>query len=360
MRVATCTHRARGPVPLPVPLQEATRVSHVARMPARLSRRAVVTLLCLLTLYTVWGSTYLATRIAVASMPPFEMAAVRFSSAGVVLFLFLRLKGVPAPTLREWRSCVAIGSFMMATGLGGASMAMKHVSSGVAALVFGSIPVWTALFERAFGSRLGSRQKLGRVVSFGGLALVAARGQLRADGVGALELGVAAAAYAFGCVLSRRLPQPGGPMSVAAQMLAAGAIMVVASVATGERPPAHLGLAPTLALVHLVLFGSVLAYSALNHLLRTERPLLATSYAFVNPVVALALGAMVGGEQVGGSEIVAAGLVVIGVGLVATAPRQLTTVRPARAASSAIRPRWRPWSGLLHRAGPPARTPAGT
>jgi len=149
-------------------------------------------------------------------------------------------------------------------------------------------------------------------------------------------------------------------MSVAAQMLAAGAIMVVASVATGERPPAHLGLAPTLALVHLVLFGSVLAYSALNHLLRTERPLLATSYAFVNPVVALALGAMVGGEQVGGSEIVAAGLVVIGVGLVATAPRQLTTVRPARAASSAIRPRWRPWSGLLHRAGPPARTPAET
>jgi drug/metabolite transporter (DMT)-like permease len=264
-----------------------------------LRRRSVLTPLCLATLYAVWGSTYLAIRVAVGVLPPFEVGAIRFLSAGVLLFAALQARGAPAPTLREWRSCAGIGFLMMSVGLGGASLAMTHVSSGVAALVFGSVPLWTALLERAFGGRLRGREALGMLFGFATLAFVATRGELRADTAGAVELAVAAGSYSLGCVLSRRLPQPGGPMSVAAQMIVAGAILAVASLARGEHPPTHVPLAPILALAHLVLLGSIAAYSALNHLLRTERPALATSYAFVNPIVAVALGVLLGGEHLG-------------------------------------------------------------
>ena len=309
-----------------------TAMSTVALAPPKVPRRSLVTLLCLATLYGVWGSTYLAIRIALTSFPPLEMASLRFFSAGALLYLGLRVRGVAAPTLREWRSCATIGILMMAVGLGCASLAMMRVSSGVAALVFGSVPIWTALFERVLGGRLRGREAIGMLVGFAGLALVAARGQLRADPLGAAQLAVAAGSYALGCVLSRRLPQPSGPMSVAAQMLAAGAVLVVASVARGERPPSHVTLVAVLALAHLVLLGSVLAYTALNHLLRTERAALATSYAFVNPVVALGLGALVGGESVGTAEVAAVALVVAGVVIVASASWKRATEKPTLAA----------------------------
>ncbi len=280
---------------------------------------ASVTSLCLATLYGVWGSTYLATRIAVSSLPPFEMASLRFLAAGSLLYALQRARGVSAPTRLEWRSCAAIGLPMMAVGLGGASLAMTHVSSGVAALAFGCIPMWTALFERVLGGRLRAREAAGMVVGFLGLVVVAARGQLRSDPVGAVELAVATASYGLGCVLSRRLPQPRGPMSVAAQMILAGLLLAGASVLRGEGAPAHVSLRSVAALSYLVLAGSMLAYTALNHLLRTARASLATSYAFVNPVVALGLGALKAGETVGAAEVTAVVLVVVGVVVVASA-----------------------------------------
>ena len=212
-----------------------------------------------------------------------------------------------------------IGLPMMAVGLGGASLAMTHVSSGVAALAFGCIPMWTALFERVLGGRLRAREAAGMVVGFLGLVVVAARGQLRSDPVGAVELAVATASYGLGCVLSRRLPQPRGPMSVAAQMILAGLLLAGASVLRGEGAPAHVSLRSVAALSYLVLAGSMLAYTALNHLLRTARASLATSYAFVNPVVALGLGALKAGETVGAAEVTAVVLVVVGVVVVASA-----------------------------------------
>jgi drug/metabolite transporter (DMT)-like permease len=282
-------------------------------------RLSPVTLLCLATLYSVWSSTYLATRVAVTSFAPWQMGSLRFLAAGAILYAMLRARGAPAPRLLEWRSSAVIGLLMMAVGLGGASMAMTRVSSGVAALVFGSVPIWTALFERMFGGRLRGREAAGMLVGLTGLAVVAARGQLRADPAGAAELGVAAAGYALGCALSRRLAQPPGSMSVAAQMLTAGVMLAVASAVRGEPLPAHVSTASVLALAHLVFLGSVVAYSALNHLLRTVRASLATSYAFVNPVIALGLGAVVSGEAVGRAELVAVVLVVTGVVIVASA-----------------------------------------
>jgi drug/metabolite transporter (DMT)-like permease len=288
-----------------------------------------VTVVCLATLYVVWGSTYLAMRVAIGSFPPLAMASGRFIAAGGLLYLLLRARGVAPPTPREWGSCAAIGVLVMGVGLGGAAMAMAHVSSGLAALVFGSVPVWTALFERMFGARLRAREAAGMVLAFAGITLVATRGQLRAEPLAAVQLCTAAATYAFGCVLQRRLPQPRGGMSTAAQMLVGGLALGVASLVRGERLPTHASLASIVALAHLVVFGSMVAYSALNHLLRTARASLATSYAFVNPIVALGLGALVAGEHVGRTELVAVGLVVAGVAVVASASFRGLSTRPA-------------------------------
>ena len=284
-----------------------------------LRRDSLTTLLCLLTLYVVWGSTYLAIRFAVVSFAPLQMASVRFLLAGGLLYGLLRARGTPSPSKVEWRSCAAIGLPMMGVGLGGASLAMTHVSSGMTALVFGSAPVWTAVFERASGVRLRGREGFGMVIGLSGLVLVATRGELRADPIAAIGLAGSAATYAFGCFLSRRLPQPRGSMSAAAQMVSAGVALALASLLRGEGLPVHVSWLSVIALVHLVLLGSMLAYTAFNHLLRTVSVALATSTAFVNPVVALGLGALAGGEHVGRTEIVAAILVVAGVITVASA-----------------------------------------
>lgn len=274
------------------------------------------TLLCLAILYSVWGSTYLAMRVAVGSFAPLRMGGIRFLTAGVLLYLLLRLRGHASPTLREWKSCALIGSLMMATGLGCTAFAVQFVSSGVAALVFGSVPLFTAAIERGFGRRVNRHEMAGLVIGFSGVALLAFRGALAASPFAALLLVVGASSYSLGCVLSSRLPQPKGAMSTAAQMIVAGVVLFALSALRGESFPAHPSVRSIVALAHLIFLGSMLAYSALNHLLRTERPALATSYAFVNPVVALGLGALVAHEHVGKAEICAVSLVLLAMALV--------------------------------------------
>ena len=274
------------------------------------------TLLCLAILYSVWGSTYLAMRVAVSSFAPFRMGGVRFSIAGLLLYLLLRARGHAPPTWREWKSCAVIGSLMMATGLGCTAFAVQFVSSGVAALVFGSVPLFTAAIQRVFGQQLSRREMAGLAIGFSGVALLAFRGSLAASPLSASLLVTGAASYSLGCVLSSRLPQPKSAMSTAAQMIVAGVVLFAASVLRGESFTAHPALRSVVALAHLIFLGSMLAYSALNHLLRTERPALATSYAFVNPVIALALGALMGDEHVVMAEICAVCAVLTAVALV--------------------------------------------
>jgi drug/metabolite transporter (DMT)-like permease len=279
-------------------------------------RARLVTLACLFTLYTVWGSTYLAMRIAVSSFAPLQLGAVRFLLAGALLFALMRARGVAAPTAREWAHCGVIGVLMMGVGLGSTAFAVQHVSSGACALVFGGVPLFTAAFQRAFAQTLRRREIVGIAVGFLGVLLVATRGALHAAPAAAAALVFGVASYSFGCVLGARLPQPKGAMTSAAQMLVAGTILAVASAVRGEALPAHVSRAAALAVVHLVVLGSMVSYSALGHLLRNERPALATSYAFVNPIVALGLGAVTMGEHVGRTEIAAVTLVLAAVALV--------------------------------------------
>jgi drug/metabolite transporter (DMT)-like permease len=276
--------------------------------------------LCLGVLYVVWGSTYLAQRMAVASIPPLQMAAVRFLVSGSLLYVALRLRGVPPPDGKAWRAAVTSSLPLMGLGMGTAAVALQRVPSGLAALMFGTVPLWASLFDRLRGGRLRGLEVLGLAVGFTGVALVASRGALGTDPVGAVLLAFAAASYAFGCVATRRAPLAPGVMGTASQMLAGGLVLAVGSLVRGE------GVGPVTAraawaLVYLVMFGSLLAYSAFGWLLKNARHALATSYAYVNPIIALALGATLGGEHFTRADGLGLVLVLGAVALVAWAQR---------------------------------------
>jgi drug/metabolite transporter (DMT)-like permease len=280
---------------------------------------------CLGTLYLVWGSTYLAQRVAVSAMPPLQMAAVRFVVAGSLLYAALRLAGTPAPTRRAWVAALASALPLMVTGMGTAAIALTRVPSGLAALVFGTVPLWTALFDWLGGGRLRRLELAGLGLGFAGVAVSTARGGLRADPAGLVLLVSAAASYALGCVATRRAALAPGVMGTASQMLAGGAILAIASFARGE-PIAAPNARAAWALGYLVVMGSLVAYTAFGWLLKNARPALATSYAYVNPVVALLIGALVGGERFVPADGVALLLVLGAVALVGWAQRKSSVV----------------------------------
>jgi drug/metabolite transporter (DMT)-like permease len=283
-------------------------------------RQRLLLPLCLGILYVVWGSTYLAQRVAVAGIPPLLMAALRFSISGALLYAGLRLSGAAAPTRRAWLAAAASAVPLMVTGMGTAAVALTRVPSGLAALVFGTVPLWSALFERALGGRLRRLEIAGLVLGFAGVAACAARGALRTDPGGAALVVLAAASYALGCVATRHAPLAPGAMGTASQMLVGGALLGVASLVRGEAIAMPTGRA-VWALAYLVVMGSLVAYSAFGWLLKNARPVLATSYAFVNPVVALAIGAGLGGERFAVADLAGLALVLAAVTLVASAQR---------------------------------------
>jgi drug/metabolite transporter (DMT)-like permease len=285
------------------------------------SRHRLLLPLCLATLYLVWGSTYLAQRVVVASVPPLQMAAVRFLISGGLLYAGLRAYGVASPDRAAWMAAVRSAFPLMVTGMGSAAIALQRVPSGLAALMFGSVPLWTALFDRLRGGRLRPLEVAGLTLGFGGVALVASRGALSADPVGATLVAFAAASYAFGCVVTRRAPLASGVMGTTSQMLVGGAMLAVASGLRGEAiGPVNARAAAAFA--YIVVFGSIVAYSAFGWLLKNTRPALATSYAYVNPIMALALGAALGGERFERADYAGLVLVLVAVGLVASAQRR--------------------------------------
>ncbi|NBC42428.1 drug/metabolite exporter YedA [Corallococcus exiguus] len=257
-------------------------------------------LFSLFALYVIWGSTYLAMRFALTGFPPFRMAGMRFLLAGGVLFAGLRLRGQPGPGLRQWGAGVVTGFLLLVMGNGGIAVAQNlGVPSGVAALVVGSMPLWAAIFGAAFGQRPGRAELAGLVLGFAGVALLNLGGDMSGGGVAALAVVVAPAAWAFGSVWSRRLPMPAGLMTPATQMLSAGVMMMALSLALGERMADAVPPRAMVSFVYLVVFGSLVAFSAYGYLLKHARPALATSYAYVNPAVAVLLGVVFAGETLG-------------------------------------------------------------
>jgi drug/metabolite transporter (DMT)-like permease len=275
--------------------------------------------LSLLAVYVVWGSTYLAIRVALEGFPPFLMASLRFLLAGGVLYLVLRLRGTPAPRGRQWGSAALVGGLLLLGGNGGVVIAEQWVASGLAALGVATVALWSAIFAGFWGQWPRRLEWVGLAVGFAGVALLSLQGNLRASPAGAVALLVATTSWALGSMWSRHLDLPAGLMAPAAQMLAGGSLLLLASVAVGERVPHAVATRPLLALAYLVVLGSWVGFSAYLYLLRRVRPAVATSYAYVNPVIAMGLGVAFAGERITLSEWVAMPVILGGVALVMVA-----------------------------------------
>ena len=267
-------------------------------------------------LYLIWGSTFLGIRIALEGIPPLLIAGPRYALAGGALYLYARLRGLPHPTRAEWKSSFIVG-VLLVSGNACVVVAEQWVSSGVAAVTLASIPLWVALVAGLFGKWPTGNEWIGLAVGLAGVAVLQTGGDLRASPLGALWLVLSCTTWALGSVLGSRLTLPRGLMSSATQMLAGGLCVLAAALVHGERlsslPPAR----SVGALLYLALFGSVIAYTAYQFLLKTVRPTLAASYSYVNPMVALALGAAFYGEKVAPRAVGALGLILGGVALLA-------------------------------------------
>ncbi len=277
-----------------------------------MTRRALIA--ALLAVYVIWGSTYFVMRIALEGFPPFLMGGIRFVLAGLALFVWLRARGAPSPTWPEWRASAPIGFLLLTVGNGGVALAEhRTVSSSLAALVVATMPVWAVLFASVVGERPSRSEAAGLLLGLFGVALLQAGGDLRGHGFGALFLLVAPVSWALGSVWSRRLSLPAGAMSTAVQMILGGVFMLVLSVVVGEHPNAAASTRSIVALLYLMIFGSIVAFTAYGFLLRHASPGVATSYAYVNPVVALGIGVVFGGEHIAWLTVVGAGVVLLGV-----------------------------------------------
>jgi drug/metabolite transporter (DMT)-like permease len=275
-------------------------------------------------IYVIWGSTYLGIRFAIETLPPLLMAGIRFLIAGSILYGWLLLRGKARRASGEqWRAAAILGTLFFLGGNGGVSWAEQRVPSGLAALMIATIPFWMVMIDWARGgARPTARIVLGILAGFAGVGLlVGGRGPgAGIDPIGALVLTVGEICWAYGSVISRRLPHPGSHLqSGAMQMLAGGVALCVAGVLTGEGARFHPTAVSTrslLAVVFLVFAGSIVAFSAYNWLLQATTPARVGTYAFVNPAVAVFLGWALAGEAVGPYTFVAGAFILTGVVLI--------------------------------------------
>ena len=270
----------------------------------------------LFALYVIWGSTYLGMRFALESFPPFLMAGIRFVIAGVLLYTFLRMRGTVAPTRKQWLGSALIGILLLAGGNGGVSFAEQWVSSGLAAVGIAAVPLWAALFIGLLGRWPKRIEWLGLSLGFVGVILLNLTNGVWANPIGAIALLLAPICWALGSALSGRVALPAGLMASASQMIVGGVFLLVLGLLLGERMHGLPTMNASLSMIFLILFGSLIAFSAYGYLLRNVRPALATSYAYVNPAVAVGLGVIFAGEHITLIGVLAMVVILIGVGLV--------------------------------------------
>ena len=288
-------------------------------------------------LYFIWGSTYLAIQVAIETIPPFLMAGVRFVIAGTLLLSWVKVRGGPPPAPGEWRQAWITGGLLLAGGNGALVWAEQWIPSGLAALLVASVPLWMVLVDWLWGE--GGRPTPGLVAGlvwglFGVGVLVAGQGMGPAGPLGvwaALVVLGGSVSWAFGSILSRYGPPASSPRGgIARQMLAGGFLLLGMAVVTGEGgrfQPSGISVASLAALAYLVVFGSLVAFSAYIWLLRASTPARVATYAYVNPAVALFLGWALAGEPLGARTLVASAIVLSAVMWITTR----SGVRPRRA-----------------------------
>jgi len=282
----------------------------------------------LFALYIIWGSTYFVIRIGVESWPPLLMAGTRFLSAGILLTAFLLLTGHKLPSLRLMLNAALIGVLLLAVGNGFVTVAEhQNVPSGIAAVVVATVPLFTLCFSHFFGIKTRKLEWLGIAIGLVGIILLNSGGNLSGNPWGAVMILLGSMSWAFGSVYGSRIELPSGMMAGAIEMLAAGIVLMVASLLSGERLTSLPTTEGFLAVGYLVVFGSIIAINAYMFLIRNVSPAVATSYAYVNPVVAVLLGTGFAGEYLSSIEWIALGIIILAVVLV-TLGKYLFPARP--------------------------------
>ena len=271
----------------------------------------------LLACYLVWGSTYLAIRFALISFPPYFQMGSRFVIAGALLMAWMRWRGAAWPSLTELRNAFVIGCLMLAAAMGWLASAQQTIGSGLIATFIATVPMVVCAFGLAAGKRPTRYEVAGMALGAVGVLLLVRGASFTTSPAGIVLMIGSVIAWSLGSVLqTTRLPLASGPVGFASEMLCGGVVLMVISFALGEQPvwpPQPLALA---AWAYLVLFGSLIAFSAYLYLLANTTPAVATSYAFVNPVIALGLGVVLGGEVVSSGEWLACAVILSGVVLI--------------------------------------------
>jgi drug/metabolite transporter (DMT)-like permease len=281
-------------------------------MPTARTRRQL--LASLAAVYIIWGSTYLAMQIAIAGLPPLYMASMRFVIAGAILLGLAMRRGAQIPPARDWLRAAPVGALLFLGGNGFVALAEQSVPSGGVAVVCATMPLWVGVLGIAFGERPTAREWLALVVGFVGV-LVLMGGPTLAGHPAHIAFAIGSPIlWACGSLLSRRTRDIGGEhaglVGPATQMLTGGVVTAIVATLRGEHLPVHAPAQSWFALAYLVVFGSIVGFTAYAWLLRNARPVVATSYAYVNPVLAVLIGAALHGEPLGWTTAVANVLIV--------------------------------------------------
>ena len=290
-------------------------------------------LLAFAAIYLVWGSTYLAIRFAIETIPPFLVAGARHVAAGALLYAWARGRGATAPTRAQWLTAAGLGGLMLLGGNGAVTWSEQRVPSGLAAVIVATVPLWIVLLE---GKRPSRRVALGIVLGLAGIGLLVGPGEIagagRIDPLGALVLVGGSLSWAIGSLRGRTAGLPASPqVSTAAQMLTGGGLLLVLGLAAGELPrllASDVSPRSLSAVAYLVVFGSLIGFSAYVWLMRVAAPARVATYAYVNPVVAVALGAAFGGEPLTLRTLLASAVIVLAVIAIVGTPCSANAAHP--------------------------------
>lgn len=284
--------------------------------------------LSLLAVYVIWSSTYLAIHVVVAELPPMLSASLRYEAAGLLMLLIALRRGAAWPSWRDWLRVLPIGALLFGGGNGFVAIAQQSVTSGGAAVVCAMMPLWVGVLGVISGERPSRREWLSLVLGFLGVAVLMGGPSLAGEPLHVIGLIAAPICWAMGSVLARRLPGAVGRDPIllpAMQMMTGGAVLAAAGGMAGERLTTEASATAWLSLAYLCVFGSLVAFTAYNWLLRNARPATATSYAYVNPILAVLIGAALSGEPIGVTTVVANVLIVVAVFLALRRPKLATT-----------------------------------